>query len=96
MRKKSPRAICLDILNRVEEADHHPDRLLKRFHRCEEYLDVCKGLGTRTRRLTMGISPLCNGHLMGGNICARLATSPDLKPPISPTEKNKGWCLKNL
>jgi len=27
-RKKSPRAICLDILNRVEEADVHPDRLL--------------------------------------------------------------------
>ena len=28
MRKKTPRAICLDILNRVEEADLHPDRLL--------------------------------------------------------------------
>jgi 16S rRNA (cytosine967-C5)-methyltransferase len=26
--KKSPRAICLDILNRVEEADSHLDRLL--------------------------------------------------------------------
>jgi 16S rRNA (cytosine967-C5)-methyltransferase len=26
--KKTPRAICLDILNRVEEADLHPDRLL--------------------------------------------------------------------
>ena len=35
MRKKTARAICLDILNRVEEADLHPDRLLtdsfKRF-----------------------------------------------------------------
>ena len=28
MRKKTPRAICLDILNWVEEADLHPDRLL--------------------------------------------------------------------
>lgn len=28
MRRKSPRAICLDILNRVEEADRHPDTLL--------------------------------------------------------------------
>jgi 16S rRNA (cytosine967-C5)-methyltransferase len=26
--KKSPRAICLDILNRTEQADVHPDRLL--------------------------------------------------------------------
>lgn len=28
MTKKAPRAICLDILNRIEEADLHPDRLL--------------------------------------------------------------------
>jgi 16S rRNA (cytosine967-C5)-methyltransferase len=28
LRRKSPRAICLDILNRVEEADRHPDTLL--------------------------------------------------------------------
>ncbi len=28
MRKKNPRAICLDILNRVEGADRHPDTLL--------------------------------------------------------------------
>ncbi|HMK75425.1 MAG TPA: transcription antitermination factor NusB, partial [Thermodesulfobacteriota bacterium] len=28
MRKKTPRAICLDILNRVEETDLHLDRLL--------------------------------------------------------------------
>ncbi len=28
IRKRTPRAICLDILNRVEEADLHPDPLL--------------------------------------------------------------------
>lgn len=28
MRKKTPRAICLEILRRVEEADRHPDALL--------------------------------------------------------------------
>ncbi|MBM4341216.1 MAG: 16S rRNA (cytosine(967)-C(5))-methyltransferase RsmB [Deltaproteobacteria bacterium] len=28
MRKKSPRAICLDILNQAEQADRHPDQLL--------------------------------------------------------------------
>jgi 16S rRNA (cytosine967-C5)-methyltransferase len=28
LRKKKPRAICLDILNRVEETALHPDRLL--------------------------------------------------------------------
>jgi len=28
LRKKTPRAICLDILNRVEKADRHPDDLL--------------------------------------------------------------------
>ncbi len=28
MRKKAPRAICLEILNRTEETDLHPDRLL--------------------------------------------------------------------
>ena len=28
MRKKTPRAICLDLLNRMEEADRHPDDLL--------------------------------------------------------------------
>ena len=28
MRNKTPRAICLDILNRMEEADRHPDQLL--------------------------------------------------------------------
>jgi 16S rRNA (cytosine967-C5)-methyltransferase len=28
LRKKAPRAICLEILNRIEEADVHPDRLL--------------------------------------------------------------------
>jgi 16S rRNA (cytosine967-C5)-methyltransferase len=28
LRKKSPRAICLELLNRIEEADLHPDGLL--------------------------------------------------------------------
>jgi 16S rRNA (cytosine967-C5)-methyltransferase len=28
LRKKAPRAICLDILNQIKEADLHPDRLL--------------------------------------------------------------------
>ena len=28
MRNKTPRAVCLDILNRMEEADCHPDQLL--------------------------------------------------------------------
>ena len=28
MRNKTPRAICLDLLNRMEEADRHPDDLL--------------------------------------------------------------------
>jgi 16S rRNA (cytosine967-C5)-methyltransferase len=28
LRRKNPRAICLDILNRIEEADRHPDTLL--------------------------------------------------------------------
>jgi len=28
LRKKSPRAICLDILNQAEQADRHPDQLL--------------------------------------------------------------------
>ncbi len=28
MRKKAPRGICLDILNRIEKAGRHPDRLL--------------------------------------------------------------------
>jgi len=28
LRKKTPRAICLEILNRVEESDRHPDTLL--------------------------------------------------------------------
>ncbi len=38
MRKKTPRAICLDILNRVEEADHHPDRLLTDSFKRYRYL----------------------------------------------------------
>ncbi len=38
MRKKTPRAICLDILNRVEEADLHPDRLLTDSFKLYQYL----------------------------------------------------------
>ena len=38
MRKKTPRAICLDILNRVEKADLHPDRLLTDSFKRYRYL----------------------------------------------------------
>ena len=38
MRKKTPRAICLDILNWVEEADLHPDRLLSDSFKRYRYL----------------------------------------------------------
>ena len=38
MRKKTPRAICLDILNRIEEADLHPDRLLTDSFKRYRYL----------------------------------------------------------
>lgn len=38
MRKKKPRAICLDILNRIEEADLHPDRLLTDLFKRYRYL----------------------------------------------------------
>ena len=38
MRKKKPRAICLDILNRIEEADLHPDRLLTDSFKRYRYL----------------------------------------------------------
>jgi 16S rRNA (cytosine967-C5)-methyltransferase len=38
LRKKTPRAICLDILNRVEEADLHPDRLLTDSFKRYRYL----------------------------------------------------------
>ena len=38
MRKKTARAICLDILNRVEEADLHPDRLLTDSFKRYRYL----------------------------------------------------------
>ena len=36
--KKSPRAICLDILNRVEESNAHPDRLLTDSFKRYRYL----------------------------------------------------------
>jgi 16S rRNA (cytosine967-C5)-methyltransferase len=38
LRKKKPRAICLDILNRIEEADLHPDRLLTDLFKRYRYL----------------------------------------------------------
>jgi len=38
LRKKTPRAICLDILNRVEEADLHSDRLLTDSFKRYRYL----------------------------------------------------------
>ncbi len=38
MRKKTPRAICLDILNRVEEAELHSDRLLTDSFKRYRYL----------------------------------------------------------
>ena len=38
MRKKTPRGICLDILNRVEETDLHPDRLLTDSFKRYRYL----------------------------------------------------------
>jgi len=38
LRKKTPRGICLEILNRVEEADLHPDRLLTDSFKRYRYL----------------------------------------------------------
>ncbi len=38
MRPKNPRAICLDILNRLEETDAHPDRLLTDSFKRYRYL----------------------------------------------------------
>ena len=38
MRKKTPRAICLDILNRIDQADRHPDRLLTDSFKRYRYL----------------------------------------------------------
>jgi 16S rRNA (cytosine967-C5)-methyltransferase len=38
LRKKKPRAICLDILDRIEEADLHPDRLLTDSFKRYRYL----------------------------------------------------------
>ena len=59
-------------------------------------LNICQCLRTRTRRFTVGIGPLCNRHLMGGNINVGFASSPNLEPPIFPAEKYKGRCIKNL
>jgi len=53
LRKKTPRAICLDILNRVEEADLHPDRLLTdSFKRHRYFTSLDRGFLTE---LTYGI-----------------------------------------
>ncbi len=53
MRKKTPRAICLDILNRVEEADLHPDRLLTdSFKRYRYFTSLDRGFLTE---LTYGV-----------------------------------------
>lgn len=38
MRKKSPRAICLEILNQIEREDCHPDRLLSDSFKRYRYL----------------------------------------------------------
>ncbi|NWF94270.1 MAG: 16S rRNA (cytosine(967)-C(5))-methyltransferase RsmB [Syntrophaceae bacterium] len=38
MTRKSPRAICLEILNRIEEADRHPDTLLTDSFKRYRYL----------------------------------------------------------
>jgi 16S rRNA (cytosine967-C5)-methyltransferase len=47
LRKKTPRAICLDILNRVEEADLHPDRLLSdSFKRYRYFTSLDRGFLT--------------------------------------------------
>jgi len=53
LRKKTPRAICLDILNRVEEADLHPDRLLTdSFKRYRYFTSLDRGFLTE---LTYGV-----------------------------------------
>jgi 16S rRNA (cytosine967-C5)-methyltransferase len=53
LRKKSPRAICLDILSRVEEAELHPDRLLTdSFKRCRYLTSLDRSFLTE---LTYGV-----------------------------------------
>jgi len=53
LRKKTPRAICLDIMNRVEEADLHPDRLLTdSFKRYRYFTSLDRGFLTE---LTYGV-----------------------------------------
>jgi 16S rRNA (cytosine967-C5)-methyltransferase len=47
LKKKTPRAICLDILNRVGEADLHPDRLLTdSFKRYRYFTSLDRGFLT--------------------------------------------------
>lgn len=53
MRKKTPRAICLEILNRIERADGHPDRLLSdSFKRYRHLTTLDRGFLTE---LTYGV-----------------------------------------
>ena len=53
MRKKTPRAICLEILNQLEKADGHPDRLLSdSFKRYRHLTPLDRGFLTE---LTYGV-----------------------------------------
>ena len=53
MRKKTPRAICLEILNQLEKADGHPDRLLSdSFKRYRHLTSLDRGFLTE---LTYGV-----------------------------------------
>ena len=53
MRKKTPRAICLEILNQLEKADRHPDRLLSdSFKRYRHLTSLDRGFLTE---LTYGV-----------------------------------------
>jgi len=53
LRKKTPRAICLEILNQLEKADGHPDRLLSdSFKRYRHLTSLDRGFLTE---LTYGV-----------------------------------------
>jgi 16S rRNA (cytosine967-C5)-methyltransferase len=53
LRKKTPRAICLEILNQLEKADRHPDRLLSdSFKRYRHLTSLDRGFLTE---LTYGV-----------------------------------------
>ena len=53
MRRKSPRAICLDILNQGEEADRHPDTLLT--HSFKQYRNLTSLDRAFLTELTYGV-----------------------------------------